>query len=175
MRRCLAFVSLVVALAAIAFAANQPTTLWGCWIVKRALPTTNIAALSQKEVDLIIGTRLVYSSSCVQSRRTILKSPKFITTVLSEPEFFQLAYIPLKQLGIAGSTATMVTVSGAEDRGSAFVGDTVFLGGKSPVIEFQGVFFELEKTRSDKSNCTSSTSKTSSNSKPRGRAGGPPL
>ena len=155
MRRCLVFASVPVLLASLVFASNAPATLWGCWIVKRALSTTNIAALSQKEVDRIIGTRLVYSSSCVQSRGNVFKSPKFITTVLSDREFFQqFYYVPLKQLGIAGSSATMVTVSSAGDRGSAFLGDTVFLGGKSPVIEFQGVFFELGKAQSGKSKCT---------------------
>jgi hypothetical protein len=149
-----ALVSLILGIATIVLASDPPATLWGCWTVKRALPTTNIAALSQKEVDRIVGTRLVYSRSCVRSGKTVYKSPKFVTTVLSNREFFeQFYYIPLKQLGILGPTATLIAVSSTEDRGSAFLGDTVFLGGKNPVIEFQGVFFELEKAKSAKPDC----------------------
>jgi len=150
MRKYFAFVSLLIGMASIAFASNPPTTLWGCWKVKRALPTTNIAALSQKEVDRIVGTRIFYSESCAKSGRTLLRSPRYETTTLSEREFFEYAYIPLKQLEITGSTVTMVTLSGAEDLRSPFVGSTVFLNGKSPVIEFEGVFFELEKPKSGK-------------------------
>jgi hypothetical protein len=153
MRRNLALVSLVVALATIALASDPMTTLWGCWKVKRALPTTNIAALSQKEVDRIVGTRIFYSESCAKSGRILLRSPRYETTTLSEREFFGYAYIPLKQLEITGPTVTMVTLSGAEDLRSPFVGSTVFLQGKSPVIEFEGVFFELEKAKSGKDKC----------------------
>jgi hypothetical protein len=153
-RRFLTLVTLVVALATIAFASNPPTTLWGCWTVKRALPTTNISGLSQKEVDRIVGTRIIYSDSCAKSGRNLLRSPGYVTTILSDREFFEYAHVPLKQLGIAGTTATKVTLSGSENLKSRFIGDTVFLGGKSPVIEVEGVFFELGKANPGKGECT---------------------
>jgi hypothetical protein len=82
-----------------------------------------------------------------------LKSPGYVTKALSEREFFEYANIPLRQLGIAGTTVTMVTLSAAEDLHAGFVGSTVFLGGTSPVIEVEGVFFELRKDEPPKPAC----------------------
>lgn len=153
--KSLGFVCVLIGLATVAVGSNPPTRLQGCWVVKKVLPTTNIAALTQKEVDRILGTRLVYSNSCVQSRRFILKSPKFTTRVLTDREFFEEFYnIPLKQLGITASEVTIVNVAGSEDQGAAFVGDTVFLGSKNPVIEFDGVFFQLAKAKQQNDKCT---------------------
>jgi hypothetical protein len=139
----------------LALASEPPGALSGCWTIFRALPTTDVAALSQSEVDKLIGTRLMYSRECSKSGSTERRSPKYKETTLSAREFAERVYpISLKQLGIEGSTTTMVSIGSAADHQSVPVaGETVLLGGQRPIIEFQGVFFELQKAESSDVEC----------------------
>jgi hypothetical protein len=148
MPRWAAILGAVIALSAIVFASNPPATLWGAWIVKRDLRVPGIVGLSQKEIDQIVGTRILYSKSCAQSGQAVVRSPDYASTILSEREFFDYAHASLKQLGITGTTTTKVTLTGSGEPPLRFVGNIVFLGGKLPVIEVEGVFFELQKAKS---------------------------
>lgn len=149
MRRWAAILGVVIALSAIVFASNPPATLRGAWVVKRDLHVPGIVGLSQREIDQIIGTRIFYSESCAQSGQTVLRSPKYASTILSEREFFDYAHASLKQLGIPGTTTRKVTLTGSEEPPARFAGNIVFLGGKFPVIEVEGVFFEMQKAKSN--------------------------
>ena len=153
MNRCLAILCLSVMLSAITLASNPPATLLGYWTVKRDLRAPGIVGLSQKEINQIIGTRIFYSESCAKSGRAVLASPGYETTTLSEREFFEYARVSLKQVGITGTTVTQVSLSGSEALPKRFVGSIVFLGGQNPVIEVEGVFFELARTEPDRGEC----------------------
>jgi hypothetical protein len=85
-----------------------------------------------------------------------VRSPEYASTILSEREFFDYAHASLKQLGITSTTTTKVTLTGSGAPPLRFVGNIVFLGGKLPVIEVEGVFFELQKAKSSADNfaCT---------------------
>jgi len=72
----------------------------------------------------------------------------------SEREFFEYARVSPKQVGIPGTTVTQVSLSGSQALPARFVGDIVFLGGQNPVIEVEGVFFELEKLNTEDSKCS---------------------
>jgi hypothetical protein len=126
----------------------------GCWTVKRDLRAPGIVGLSQKEINRIVGTRIFYSESCAKSGRTVLVSPGYETATLSEREFFEYARVSLKQVGIPGTSVTQVSLTGTQTLETRFVGGIVFLGGKNPVIEVEGVFFELEKAKPGNSGCT---------------------
>jgi hypothetical protein len=145
---------LVVVWLSLSFSALEtPNQLWGCWTVRRDLGVPNISGLSQKRINRIIGTRIYYSQECARSGSTLLKSPEYQTSTLSEREFFQYANAPLEKLGIKGTTVTMVELKGADKLRTRFVGSTVFLVGDNPVVETEGVFFELEKTNPQGTKC----------------------
>ncbi len=138
----------VIAFATIVFASNRVAMLWGSWTVKRDLRVPGVIGLSQKEIDQIVGTRIFYSKACAQSGQVVLRSPKYVSTILSGQEFFDYAHASLRQLGIAVTTTTKVTLAGPGKPPVRFVGNIVFLGGKTPIIEVEGVFFELQKAKS---------------------------
>src|SRR5713226_2350985 len=138
MSRRFAILGLAVALTTVALASNPPAALQGCWTVKRDLRAPGIVGLSQKDIDKIVGTRIVYSESCAMSGRNLLASPGYETTTLSEREFFEYARVSLKQVGIPGTTVTQVSLTGTQALQTRFVGGLVFLGGKNPVIEVEG-------------------------------------
>jgi len=138
----------------LALASDPPAALSGCWTVARALPTTNIAALSQADVDQAIGTRIVFGKACMKSGSSTRLSPRFVATELSEREFVESVYaIPLAQLGMQGQTTTMVEIRLATSSGESYLGEKVFLGGPQPVIEYQGVFFALKRANARDAEC----------------------
>lgn len=154
MRRMSVILSLTVVLSTVALASNPPATLLGCWTVKRDMRAPGIVGLSQKEINRIVGTRVFYSESCAKSGRAVLASPGYETTTLSERDFFDYARVSFKQLGMPGPTITQVSLTGSQTLQTRFVGSRVFLGGKNPVIEVEGVFFELEKVKVENPKCT---------------------
>jgi hypothetical protein len=155
MRRVLLPLGVALFSACLTLASDPPAALSGCWTVARALPTTNVAALSQADVDQAIGTHIVFDKACMKSGSSTLLSPRFVATELSEREFAESVYrIPLTQLGIYTKATTMVEIRSATPNGESYLGEKVFLGGPQPVIEYQGVFFALKKANAGDAKCT---------------------
>lgn len=146
MRKILVLLSMLGILCLpVGVASDLVGALKGCWVVKRELKTPGIVGISQKEIDRIIGTRILYSGSLAKAGQIVLSAPDYETTTLSKQEFFDYAQFSPEKVGIPGPTVTQVSLKGAETLRTRFVGSRVFLGGKNPVIEVEGVFFELEK------------------------------
>lgn len=153
-RTCCAFLGIfILALVATAKPADPPSAFWGCWVVTKMLPTPGISGLSQKQVDAIIGTRLVFTPACARSGHTVARSPEYSTRVLSDRDFFKLGYVSLKQIGVTEQQVTQVSLVKPELSDLDFLGDYVFLRSKDIVIEVEGDFFVAEKAKPGDAAC----------------------
>lgn len=124
---------------------QPPSTLWGCWTITKMLPTAGVSGLSPERVKAIIGTRLVLTPSCARSGRTVVSSPAYSTSVLSDREFFELGYIPLSQIGIHQKRVTRVRLLNPELSNIDFVGTDVFLRKTDIVIEVENDYFVAKR------------------------------
>lgn len=127
--------------------------IWGCWAIKKALPTTNISALTDAQVKKLIHRRIVYSPECARSGKTILRPPGYSVESLSEVQFFEGNHIPLTQLGITEPRVTVIDLTSADTSAEPFVGATLFVGSGKVIILYEGVYFELQKVKESK-NCS---------------------
>lgn len=150
---CVFLVVFAFALFATAKPADPPSAFWGCWIVTKMLPTPGTSGLSQKQVNAIIGTRLVFTPTCARSGHTVARSPEYSTTVLSAQDFFKLSYVSLRQIGITEDQVTQVSLVKPELSDLDFVGDYVFLRRKDIVIEVEGDFFVAERAGPNNTAC----------------------
>src|SRR5215472_12124754 len=77
-----------------------PSNFWGCWVVRKALPTAGISGLSPAQEKAMIARRIVFTPACARSGGRVIRRPKYSATVLSDREFFQLGYVRLGGIGI---------------------------------------------------------------------------
>jgi len=140
-------------------AASPPRAFWGCWVVTKMLPTPGLSGLSQKQVNAILGTRIVFTPSCARSGRTVAPSPEYSTTVLSDRDFFKLGNVSLKQIGVATPQVTRVGLVKPELSDLVFLGDYVFLRSEDIVIEVEGDFFVAERAKPGDAACACETRK----------------
>jgi hypothetical protein len=147
MNELTAILMIVVCLPLEGSTVDPPKALSGCWRVGRSIGTTNIEALSDKQIKQIIGRRISYGKNCAKSGKVAVQGPNYEVRVVSETDFFPEYYIPLKQIGISKKAVTEVTLKGVALPPEEFVGNAVYLGGKNPVIVVEGAFFELERVQ----------------------------
>jgi hypothetical protein len=140
-------------------AASPPRSFWGCWVVTKMLPTPGLSGLSQKQVNGILGTRLVFTPSCARSGRTVARSPEYSTTVLSDRDFFKLGNVSLRQIGVATQQVTRVGLVKPELSDLVFLGDYVFLRSEDIVLEVEGDFFVAERAKAGDAACVCETRK----------------
>ena len=140
-------------------AASPPRSFWGCWVVTKMLPMPGLSGLSQKQVNGILGTRLVFTPSCARSGRTVARSPEYSTTVLSDRDFFKLGNVSLRQIGVATQQVTRVGLVKPELSDLVFLGDYVFLRSEDIVIEVEGDFFVAERAKPGDAACACETGK----------------
>lgn len=127
---------------------SPPRWFWGCWVVTKTLPTAGVSGLSEKQVDAIIGTRIVFTPTRARSGHTVIDSPKYSVKILSAKDFFKLGYFPLSQIGIREQQVTVVHVH-LPDRMSDmdFPGNWVFLRKKDIVIDVENQSFLAVRAR----------------------------
>lgn len=141
---------------------SPPKWLWGCWVVKKMLPVTDASGLSPKQVDAIIGRRLVLGPACARSGGTVIRSPKYRLRVLSNREFFKDGYyIPLSQIGVHKSSVTEVKVHLPSNLSDLdFPGNNAYLRKEDIVIEVEGDYFVAERATPGDTACKCEAVKT---------------
>ena len=118
----------------------------GKWLVKKYLPTNNIVALSQDEVDELIGTNIIYSKSCVSTKNLTIKSPIYSCKIMTYEKFQnEFAGFPLTDLDISSSKILLITIDNSTQDAPEFFGDTILKDGNKVLIEFKGVYFLLSR------------------------------
>ncbi len=131
-----------------------PNWFWGCWVVKKLLPTPGVSGLSPKQVDAVIGTRLVFRPTCARSGHRVARSPMYSTTVLSDRDFFALGYVALSQIGIRENKVVRVQLAKPELSDLDFLGNDVFLRKTDIVIYVENDFFVAERAKPNDAACT---------------------
>ena len=135
-------------------APSPPSWFWGCWVVKKSLPTAGISGLSQKRAEAIIGTRIIFTPDCARSGSTVIHSPKYSVKVLSARAFFELGYFPLNQIGINDQQVTEVEVAIPDSLSDLdFAGSAVFLRKHDLVINVENHSFLAEKAKPGAAGC----------------------
>jgi hypothetical protein len=152
-RCCICIGILAFSLLASAETKAPPPSYWGCWIVKKVMPTVGITGLSQKQANAVIGTRLVFTPACARSGSTVVQAPTYSVKVLSSREFFGISYIPLKQIGIEAQQVTEVDLLKAGVSDLDFYGTEVFIRQKDIVIDVEGTFFLAERVKGGDALC----------------------
>jgi len=135
---------------------SPPPWFWGCWVVTKWLPVKDISALSQKQVDAMIGTRLVFAPTCARSGREVLKSPVYSARVVSDEDFFRLgSYVNLRDIGVHAKQVTEVEVDLPDNLSDLdFPGTYMFLREKDIVIEVEGDYFVAKRAKPGDPACT---------------------
>jgi len=151
---------------------SPPHWFWGCWVVTTDLPTSGISGLSQKQVNTIIGMRLVFMPSYARSGHTAIQSPKYSVNIQTKQQFFGGSYVSLNQIGVHKKQVTEVIVNLPLDLSDLdFSGADVFLRRKNKdiVIEVEGDYLVAEKAKPGDAVCVWKAAKTGSSGKFVGR------
>lgn len=127
--------------------------LWGCWVVKKPLPTTGVNGLSQAQVDAIVGTHIVFGRACARSGHLVVASPKYSTKVVTARDFFAGGFVSLEQIGINDGQVIEVQLTNPLPLGVVFPGDDVFLRKRDIVFELENAYFLAERARPDDVGC----------------------
>lgn len=101
---------------------------FGTWIIKKFLPTGGVVGFSKQNANDYLGEKFVVDKNQIVTEEGTIKGPQFVKTTLTSDQFFDKFNFSLKNVGIAGSTVTQISVSnftiknGTEDRiGSNFI------------------------------------------------------
>ena len=141
--------------------ASPPHWFWGCWVVTTDLPTSGISGLSQKQVNTIIGTRLVFMPSYARSGHTAIQSPKYSVNIQTKQQFFGGSYISLNQIGVHKKQVTEVIVNLPLNLSDLnFPGYDVYLRNKDIVIVVENVFFSAGRAKPGDAACVWKATKT---------------
>jgi uncharacterized protein YecT (DUF1311 family) len=133
---------------------SPPQWFWGCWVVKKLLPTSGVSGLSKEQVNALIGRRLVFGKSCARSGNAVAQSPVYSTSVLSDRDFFSLGYASLAQIGVKDNKVVRVQLTKPEFSDLDFAGNDVFLRENDVVIEVENDYFVAERAKSEDAACT---------------------
>lgn len=136
---------------------SPPDWFWGCWTVKRLLPTSGVHGISQRQADAIIGRHIAFGRTCVRSGDVVLAGPEYAVSLLTGGQFFEAGRATLKQIGINAGRVTLVHVTKPHGEFAPFPGDYVYLREKDVVIEVENTYFLAERARPDEKACTCET------------------
>ncbi len=157
---CLVLPSMPVRAAQPSSVESLPNWFWGCWIVKKDLYVKDISGLSQKKVDAIIGTRIVFTPLCARWKRTVIRSPKYTVRVPSNDQFFRGrygTYNNLDAIGVGSNYVTQVTTDLPDGLCDLdFVGQDVYLRKNDIVIEVEGAYMVAKKAKPGDKACACS-------------------
>ena len=161
MKRGLYLAVFFLVLGSSAPAQSLPRTLWGVWIVRRALPTRTISCWGEKEAKMLIGTQLEYSSNVFRWHKTITKNPANETTTISAKQFQDEnsgggtngSTVTFRQLGIMGESVVQIAI---RHPAASITGSTVEIPGDRVLVKSHNtivfsvcnVYFEATRSSS---------------------------
>lgn len=143
---------------------SPPQWFWGCWVVKKLLPTSGVSGLSKEQANALVGRRLVFGKSCARSGDAVAQSPVYSTSVLSDRDFFSLGYASLAQIGVKDNKVVRVQMTKPEFSDLDFAGNDVFLRENDLVIEVENDYFVAERAKSEDAVCTCEKASTAQES-----------
>lgn len=121
---------------------------FGTWIIKKFLPTGGVVGFSKKNANDYLGEKFVVDKNQIVTEEGTIIGPQFVKITLTNNQFFDKFNFSLKNVGIAGSSVTQISVSnfsiknGTEDR----IGSNFILSNDNKTYTFiGGALFELSK------------------------------
>lgn len=115
----------------------------GNWIVTEEIPTGGISALSQEEIDQLLGTAISYEDDTFISGDTSVSAPEYQESVVTAEEFAEENNnrVTFSTLGIEKEKAERVVIANADSLGDWFlVKDDSQL-----IVVKDGVFFRVQR------------------------------
>lgn len=115
----------------------------GSWIITDEISTKGIYALSQEEIDQILGTVIRYEDNMFVSGDTNVDTPEYEESVITAEEFAQENNhrVTFSMLGIEKAEVTCVMIANADVVGDWFyVKDDDHL-----IVSREGVFFNAQR------------------------------
>ena len=125
---------------------------YGTWVVREVVSFARISAISNEEIQKLIGLRVVYSSDKAEFGSESIFSPFYIKTVFSEDEFFEHGYTNLSDIGIEEKFIERIKVFTKEsydykDSYYGFGGYFFIKNDDVIIVDYKGAYFELSKVR----------------------------
>lgn len=120
----------------------------GTWVVQGNFQTGGPAILSQRQIDSLRGTRVVYSAHSIRFGRRVLRNPTYTAQAYSERRFFVEFHVYCRELTICGEP--IIVIEGAKDGGpgSDFPAQSVvWIDHDHLAAIYGGVFLKLVRSR----------------------------
>ena len=128
-------------------AINQAETAsyYGQWLVTENIATAPVYALSQEEIDQMIGAELSYTEESFISPEGITDKPAYQESRESDAAFGEgyNGQLSLNDLGIAADEVTAITIANSDYFGSLFYSKD----DNTLIISYNGVFSWLNASR----------------------------
>ncbi len=136
-----------------------PSYIYGSWVVKRLLTTSNITAIVPSEEKAMIGTVAIYSASQVRVRFSspqerfgldnyVVDHPKYGLRRDSADEFFRETYLGLRDISIRGESVEIIEIRNADGSDVIAPGTMLYIRDKNHLVTtWDGGYFEMVRQR----------------------------
>lgn len=118
---------------------------FGEWIVVQEIARNPIYALSNEEIESIIGKKVIYKTDVVIFGERICNQPKYDEECISDSEFFIENRLELRSLGINENTVKTITIWERDEVWVNPGGFFIVKNGNTLIMLWDGVYFELAK------------------------------
>lgn len=130
------------------------SSIYGRWVVKRLLTTSNIS-VGPRELNAMIGAVAVYSASRVKFSAPrvrfgvyVVEHPKYHVSRESTDEFFRDTYLGLPEIGVRGDSVEIIEIHDADDSDVIAPGTTLFIRDRNHIVTtWDGGYFEMVRHR----------------------------
>lgn len=127
-----------------------PSAIYGHWVVKRLIPTSNVQA-SPQSLDRLVGTRISYSASEARlGNQQPVKDPKYKVRRVSEDDFYSDTKIALREIGIRAHFVIEVDLVDTQGRDIPVKGPgtSLFVRNRNDLVTlWDGGYFEMVRTK----------------------------
>ena len=131
-----------------------PSDIYGRWVVKRLLPTSNVSA-GPRELNAMIGATAVYSASRAEFSAArvrfgvyVVKHPKYRLTRDSADEFFRDTYLSPRDIGILTEYVEDIDIQNADGTDVNEPATLLYVRDKNHLVTiWDGGYFEMVRQR----------------------------
>lgn len=127
-----------------------PSSIYGHWVVKRLIPTSNVQAGPQ-DLDPLIATKIFYSASEARlGNQQPVKNPKYKVRRVSADDFYSDTKIALREIGIHAQSVIEIDLVDAQGRDVPVrgPGTSLFVRNRNDLVTlWDGGCFEMIRTQ----------------------------
>ncbi|HEX3047060.1 MAG TPA: hypothetical protein VHY08_20070 [Bacillota bacterium] len=130
--------------------AKSANSFYGAWVVNRQLATGPVYALSDEEINNLIGKTIYYSATKAAFGNKVCQKPFYKIQTVPEDDFLVDNKLYLKEVGINRHSITMVEIYTDQSAQSFWGGYGSIFYPKSKnqiIMNMDGVWFELMRKK----------------------------